>query len=251
MKKKYEVGPGAVYGSLKVIDTVAGKRGRDAICECLACGSKGCRVRVYALATGHTKSCGCQGKFKSKMKVGDKYGHLEVLQLVREEKDGKRHHYAICKCHNCGNEEFKVIRGSIANGLTTSCGCRTDYYWKFTGENNVHFKGYKEIRSKFWKQLQRNAKLRGLEFTIKIEYVWELYEQQDRLCALSGLPIVFDKLKGGDTTASLDRIDSTKGYIPGNVQWTHKNINKMKRDFPVDKFIHLCCLVNEQSQEAE
>lgn len=41
-------------------------------------------------------------------------------------------------------------------------------------------------------------------------------------------------------TASLDRIDSSLGYIEGNVQWINKEINYMKMDLPQDKFIEWC-----------
>jgi hypothetical protein len=30
----------------------------------------------------------------------------------------------------------------------------------------------------------------------------------------------------------MDRIDSNKGYVEGNVQWVYKYVNLMKRDFP-------------------
>jgi hypothetical protein len=41
-------------------------------------------------------------------------------------------------------------------------------------------------------------------------------------------------------TASLDRIDSSKGYIIGNVQWAHKMVNRMKNDMPQEEFIEFC-----------
>ena len=49
------------------------------------------------------------------------------------------------------------------------------------------------------------------------------------------------ELKTG--TASLDRIDSSKGYIQGNIQWVHKRINQMKWDSEENDFINWCKLV--------
>ena len=46
-------------------------------------------------------------------------------------------------------------------------------------------------------------------------------------------------------TASLDRIDSSKGYIKGNVQWVHKEFNKMKLDLLDKEFIDICKLVHK------
>lgn len=41
----------------------------------------------------------------------------------------------------------------------------------------------------------------------------------------------------------LDRIDSTKGYIVGNIQWIHKAVNKMKMEFSVADFMAVCKVV--------
>ena len=72
-----------------------------------------------------------------------------------------------------------------------------------------------------------------------------LYTQQSNKCALSGLPIsISNTVKGdmnrGETTASLDRINSTKGYSRDNVQWVHKTVNKMKMDLDESEFIGMC-----------
>lgn len=76
-----------------------------------------------------------------------------------------------------------------------------------------------------------------------------MFLKQNRRCAISGLELTFDYLgnradwKHSETckiTASLDRIDSSKGYVEGNVQWVHKRINIMKNDVPQSEFIEWC-----------
>jgi len=47
--------------------------------------------------------------------------------------------------------------------------------------------------------------------------------------------------------ASLDRIDSSIGYVNDNVQWVHKDINMMKRIYTQEYFIYLCKLVSENN----
>jgi hypothetical protein len=76
--------------------------------------------------------------------------------------------------------------------------------------------------------------------------VWDLFLKQDRRCALSGVVLCFCPTRKEKhlTTASLDRINSNDGYIAGNVQWIHKDLNKMKSDFSEDRFIELCGLVS-------
>ena len=57
--------------------------------------------------------------------------------------------------------------------------------------------------------------------------------------SISGIDLFFTKgkLRGN---ASLDRIDNNNGYIKNNVQWLHKDINRMKSNFNQDYFLTLC-----------
>lgn len=110
-------------------------------------------------------------------------------------------------------------------------------------------KTFGEIPNRMFTQIKRSAKRRGIEFDLDKDYIWELLIKQEFTCALSGQQIKFvKKLKNGDLdferiTGSLDRIDSSKGYIRGNVQWVHKMINQMKWHFQEEEFIGMCELV--------
>lgn len=85
--------------------------------------------------------------------------------------------------------------------------------------------------------------------------LWDLMVKQNHKCALSGLDITLSKGKNvvmttnqnnldySGWTASLDRIDSKKGYIEGNVQWVHRHINIMKNSYDEDYFKELCRLI--------
>jgi hypothetical protein len=42
---------------------------------------------------------------------------------------------------------------------------------------------------------------------------------------------------------SIDRIDSKKGYVEGNVCLCGKEINLFKKAYPVDKFVNWCRLI--------
>jgi hypothetical protein len=182
--------------------------------------------------------------------AGNVYGYLTVLKVVRNENSTKKHPWiAICRCSNCGNDNFSVSSQSLVRGSTTSCGCSKDRYIKTTGKNNKQFTGYEEIPGKYWGVIQRRAENRGYSICVSIEYAWSLYVAQDRKCALSGLPIEFaiSQRKSSETTASLDRIDSSKGYVEGNIQWVHKHINIMKNVFEQKYFISLCNLITKNN----
>ena len=78
-------------------------------------------------------------------------------------------------------------------------------------------------------------------FCLTIEYAWQVFIKQKRKCALSGADLKFNsRCRVRDGNASLDRIDSTKGYVVGNVQWVHKLVNVMKQDMTDAEFIGWC-----------
>jgi hypothetical protein len=98
--------------------------------------------------------------------------------------------------------------------------------------------------------LKRKAHERNLPFEITAEQLWNLFLKQEERCALSGVPItlsrVINKQNNLDRTlitASLDRIDNSKGYYIDNVQWIHKILNHMRRQYSVEEYVHWCTLV--------
>jgi hypothetical protein len=93
--------------------------------------------------------------------------------------------------------------------------------------------------------MKTGAKNRGHVFEVTIEYLWELFVAQGGLCALTGACLALTKktLRPGDSVASLDRINSSVGYVPGNVQWVHPTINFMKHAMPQEQFIEWCVRV--------
>jgi hypothetical protein len=115
------------------------------------------------------------------------------------------------------------------------------------GKNHWGWTGHEEIYGSYWRQLKLNAMERKHKFNLTIEYAWKLFIKQNRKCALSGVQLEFPKFlrEKADTLSrpSLDRIDSTKGYIKGNVQWVSVAVNYMKLDYSQSEFINLCKLI--------
>lgn len=106
-------------------------------------------------------------------------------------------------------------------------------------ENNKH-KGWIDgvLRESFVNKLKTGAILRNIEWNLEYEYLAKLLKNQNFKCALSGIEI---QAKGSQkNTASLDRINSEKGYIVDNVQWVHKDVNFMKQKFNQEYFISMC-----------
>ena len=176
--------------------------------------------------------------------LGIKFGMLTPISLEKD-KNGYNTRY-LCKC-DCGNTH-SVSKTHLRRGLITHCGCK-----RSVGSKHAQWNGVGEISGEYWymhivrsangsKSGSRTRKSKDL--TITIEKAWELFLKQERKCALSGITLTFPKKwKDRTYTASLDRIDSSKGYVEGNVQWVHKDINIMKNKFDNQYFIRMCKLV--------
>jgi hypothetical protein len=127
-------------------------------------------------------------------------------------------------------------------------GCQKCWIASTRGNTSCKWTGYGEISGRHWKSILANAVVRNLCVDISIEYAWDLFLKQDRRCALTGCPLEMHIVLGSKHstwTASLDRIDSNKGYVVGNVQWVHKDIQRMKTDFTPKRFYELCFAVVE------
>jgi len=94
------------------------------------------------------------------------------------------------------------------------------------------------------------SKLKNFKFNIDSEYLKSLYELQKGKCNLSDFEMTNIRGEGHvNTNISVDRIDSKKGYIKGNIQLVCLAINKMKFDFKQKDFKNWCKLVVEKSNE--
>ena len=85
-----------------------------------------------------------------------------------------------------------------------------------------------------FKSVKRRAKEKGIEFKISANYLLKLYPADGR-CPVLGTKMKF--LGDKDNSASVDRIDNSKGYIVGNVAWISNQANTMKRDYSVEELI--------------
>jgi hypothetical protein len=175
--------------------------------------------------------------------IGQKFCKLTVLEKADQifPKEAKRKISKeakwLCVC-DCGNQKI-VGSNALRRGISKSCGC-------LQKEKNASMQ-YKEISHAFWMKIIRAAESRSFVFEINQEYAWNLFLAQNRKCALSGVDIFLTNPFSNKQTASLDRIDSLKGYIEGNVQWVHKKVNILKNNVKETEFIEWCRKIYENS----
>ena len=175
------------------------------------------------------KKCNAKIKYR-KYKQGDKKYSLTLIDYISSV--DKTHTKIIVQC-DCGN---------IGNISTYNFGKIKTCRYCFESKRSVEhpsYKGTKNITQTYFSQLKLNAKKRNLNFDIDINFLDKLLVKQNYSCYLSG-----QKINVHDHTASLDRIDSNKGYTKNNIAWIHKDIQRMKSDFPITYFIEICSKIN-------
>lgn len=90
------------------------------------------------------------------------------------------------------------------------------------------------LRYRFLSARTRSKKS-GLEFSITVETVNQLWEDCSGNCYYTGLPMVLER-SDNMNSVSLDRLDSSKGYVPGNVVLCRSIVNIMKSDLSEAEF---------------
>lgn len=234
---------GSVFGSLVVTQRASNRPNDNQSywqCKC-SCG-RVIEVRSDCLRKRGQKSCGCD---KLNFKIGDKIGLLTVLEASENTKShptqNRERRMWKCQCE-CGNV-CDVTTDSLTSRSIKSCGCLIHSFDRKKNQFDNHL-----IKHWLFARYERGARQRRLEFDITQEYVSKLFEDQNGKCSLSGIELTLPtNSRDKAFTASLDRIDSTKGYVEGNCQWIHKDINWMKNKFDQEDFIQWCKLIVENT----
>lgn len=175
--------------------------------------------------------------------TGQRFGRLIVKEKVGVDRYGRAIWLCVC---DCGKESI-TKSPYLTRGETKSCGC-------LKLENRSRWKGVGEISGAYLCKLKANAKIRGIDFDVDNKHLWELFLHQGRKCAKSGVPISFSRRhgkRGEEQTASLDRIDSSRGYVPGNIQWVHKVVNIMKQSLGDQELVEWCRRIITHTDEQE
>ncbi len=179
--------------------------------------------------------------------TGQTFGFIKINEIKFEPLYADKTYFAVCECLNCGNTNYKVRPYDLIKGKVKSCGCLNSGLFQKIGKENKMFTGHEGISGQRWSEIRCGAKKRNIELSITIQEAWEQFIKQNELCALTGEKIYFGSSNSIKGNASLDRIDSTKGYTIENIQWLHKDINIMKLNLKTNYFIELCEKVYKHS----
>lgn len=140
--------------------------------------------------------------------------------------------YWMCLCE-CGT--VKSVRAShAARGLSKGCPhCKNK---KLAGLHPYFMTAYRF-----------SAERRGISFNITLEDVKAVFKRQAGRCAFTGAKLSLPQQASDKKfTASIDRINSSAGYSPDNIQFVTKDINMMKQTRSDEEFITICEAVTKQ-----
>lgn len=174
---------------------------------------------------------------KIQIPPGTVFGNWTVLEgdLIRDT-CGKIKHPVRC---SCGSLSY-VQTSHLSQGRSTRCKeCCSEY------------RAIGNIPGSFFNTIVSRAKKRGTVLTITLEDIEHQWSAQKGLCALTGWPLIMGVPKDSKKTASLDRIDSSLGYLSNNIQFVHKDVNKSKMDFPEPRFFEMCRAVAAHKEETK
>lgn len=191
------------------------------------CGNEK-EILVASVKRGKTLSCGTSCKYSASRKVkhnltGQRFGRLVVIQRAENEQgsNGARCTYWKCIC-DCG-KNATVSASHLQTGHTQSCGCAHQEQmdaWKTVKLSHGRSKNGKIEKSyQTWMQIKRRCYNQN-----DVDYKWygkKGIDLWNEWLNDAGAFCNYVELLDGynDSKTTIDRIDVSKGYIPGNLRW--------------------------------
>lgn len=231
---------GDKFGDWTVIDnTPISKWGHIYIkvqCKCGKIEEK-CLSDLVAGRTKSCKSCGARRRGLN-IKVGDKYKHWTVIEGPLYDKGYVKYK---TQC-DCGNTRLFLANELVNPNKCFQCSkcAGIDRGKQLSIENGR----VGDLTATKYGKLKKSAMIRDIEFSVTIEYLWNLFILQNQICAITGDYI------SSINKASLDRINSSKGYIEGNVQWVTYQANVSKHTMTMEQLYEFCNkVINHANQQ--
>ena len=151
------------------------------------------------------------------------------------------------KCNGCG-KEFEMKKGKYTTRHRENNGvhyCSKPCFHKHTSKLPFGYfmdKSKSSSRNGFW------------NYDIDINFLKELWDKQKGTCPYTNIKMILPKSKRSFRKcrsiekASLDRIDTTKGYLKGNVEFVCQGINFAKHDYSKEEVLQFVNKIRNTNQ---
>ena len=139
-------------------------------------------------------------------------------------------------CSGCNIEQAYTRKDHAKQSTVSDWQCKKCAASLKSYSSNQHVGDERRLYNKF----RKSADARGIDWDLNFKKFTSSF---DSTCALTGWHI---SMKYGECTASLDRVDSQKGYSTDNIQWVHTMVNMCKNKYDQDKFIEMCQAISDK-----
>ena len=142
--------------------------------------------------------------------------------------------YTCRRCKETKPKRYFYRKRDATSGCKSYCKRCAAIMYKFNFES---------LLKKLWMEARERARKRKMEFSLEPDFLHQLWDRQEGRCSLSDRGMTWSVPSGitGDSeNISLDRIDSSKGYVPENVHLVTARVNLMKKDFVMSVFVEVC-----------
>lgn len=241
--KKFKFEVGEKYGYFEIIEKESiVKNGHTYVTTKCKCG-KTQLSSLSDLRNNKTSGCrSCKARERSrKINIGDKFKSWIVI-------DGpitNQHQCLLWKvqCEKCKQSE-KWVQGNELMNSEKGFQCQKCAAIERGNKQAISNGKHGDLTLTQFARMQRSAEKRNLEFKISIKDLWELFIFQNQICAITG-----DYISSIED-ASLDRIDSSIGYIKNNIQWVTYQANVSKHIMSMNELYNFCTKVlNHANQQ--
>ena len=165
-----------------------------------------------------------------------------------------------CSCDNCGITFEKPLTEIVRNEklnrqnfCSRTCVGKNNIKNFGDRENNYNISNHSNNnRDEYtgFRDFLRRIKRREHEYNVDLKYLKEVWDKSN-VCVYSGVILVLPThLKNNNPliTASIDRIDSTKGYVKGNIQYISITSNHAKNSMSHEQMLEFCRLITENKK---
>lgn len=215
--------------------------------KCLTCEE----IREVGALSAQRNKNGCPAcgySSRRGFQIGSTVGGFLILGNDQETKvqRGTGQNFYEVQCLSCLGTFTRAVSTIKANVHgCKSCGSRVVHAGR-VGSKATAWRGGRFISGALFCQIRKGAAVRSLPFEVSVEYLDRVWEEQQGRCVYTGRYLTIGN-RGTETTASLDRIDSKRGYVEGNVQFVHKVVNIAKYTQTHEEFIAMCKEVTERA----
>ena len=166
---------------------------------------------------------------------------LKPLSEYKRNKSLGRHNFCSrsCACkYNCCHRSQKMIEHSHSE---------KNKQHLLSVNSTIYL--YEKFPEKRFSYFLRNCRKRFKECTITLNDLQEQWNKQKGICPYTGISLIIPTYTKHHNdpihSASVYRIDSSKGYIPGNIQFVSTCINFMKNTMSDNDTRYVCKCIAE------